>query len=117
VRENAVNLAEQRLAPAKAAAHGTSGGRSTGEPTLNSLLSLASDSNAGVRFQLAFTLGEINDPRAADTLATIAAHDAADPWIRTAVLSSAANTSDQLLARLLADEKFVRNSNATQLIR
>src|SRR5207247_4225472 len=36
---------------------------------------------------------------------------------RTAVLSSAANTSDQLLSRLLANEKFVASSNSTQLIR
>jgi hypothetical protein len=52
-------------------------------------------------------------PAGCDALATIACDDAADPWIRTAVLSSAANTSDQLLARLLADEKFVASSNST----
>jgi putative heme-binding domain-containing protein len=72
---------------------------------------------APASIQLAFTLGEITDPRAVDALATIAVHDAADPWIRTAVLSSAANTSDQLLARLLANEKFVASSNSTTLIR
>src|SRR6185503_18627859 len=38
------------------------------------------------------------------------------PWIRTAVLSSVASTSDQLLTRLLADEKFVRRSNSSELI-
>jgi hypothetical protein len=52
------------------------------------LLKLASDSDARVRFQLAFTLGEISDPRAPEALAVIARRGAADPWIRTAVLSS-----------------------------
>src|SRR5437899_1812676 len=50
--------------------------------------------------------------RAADALATIARRDAADAWIRTAVLSSVANTSDQLLGRLLADPQIVTASHA-----
>ena len=86
-------------------------------PVVAELLKLASDPDAGVRFQLAFTLGDIADRRAVDTLATIAVCDAADPWIRTAVLSSVASTSDQLLTRLLADEKFVTRSNSSELIR
>ena len=102
VRENAVKLAESRVVS------GT---------LRDAVFKLVSDHDARIRLQLALTLGEITDPRTADALATIAAHDAADPWIRTAVLSSAANTSDQLLARLLADEKFVPSSNSTQLIR
>jgi putative membrane-bound dehydrogenase-like protein len=102
VRENAVKLAESRFA----------------SHTLRDVaFKLASDPDARVRFQLAFTLGEIADPRAADALATIAVRDAADPWIRAAVLSSVANTSDQLLLRLLADEKFVTTSHSSELIR
>jgi len=81
------------------------------------LLSLASDPDARVRFQVALTLGEIADPRAVEALATIAVRDAADPWIRTAVLSSVASTSDQLLTRLLAGEEFVASSNSSELIR
>src|SRR5207244_6073584 len=100
VRENAVKLAEERAA-------GVSPAVPASVPLLDALLKLASDSDARVRFQLAFTLGEITDPRAADALATIARRDAADPWIRTALLSSVANTSDQLLTRLLADASFV----------
>jgi putative heme-binding domain-containing protein len=81
------------------------------------MLRLASDSDAGVRFQVACTLGEIAGPRAIDALATIARRDASDPWIRTAVLSSVANTSDQLLTRLLADAKLASSGAATELIR
>src|SRR6185369_2279252 len=84
---------------------------------LTELLKHASDSDARVRFQLAFTLGEITEPRALDALATIARRDAADPWIRTAVLSSAANTSDQLLARLLADAHFFAGPSSLEIIR
>jgi putative membrane-bound dehydrogenase-like protein len=114
VRENAVKLAEGRLSSRPVP---ILGGWKAAAPVVAELLKLASDSDARVRFQLAFTLGEIADPRAADALASIAMHDAADPWIRTAVLSSVANTSDQLLTRLLADEKFLPSSNSTQLIR
>lgn len=102
VRENAVKLAEPRVGSAK---------------LLDALLTLTPDPDAGVRLQLAFTLGDISDPRVADALATIAGRDAADPWIRTAILSSVPNTSDELLCRLLADDKFVTSSNSTQLIR
>ncbi|MDZ4287959.1 MAG: PVC-type heme-binding CxxCH protein, partial [Prosthecobacter sp.] len=102
VRENAVKLAEPRA---------------QNVALINALLTLADDPDARVRFQTAFTLGELSDPRVMDALAIIARHDAADPWIRTAVLSSVANTSDQLLARLLTDAKFVSSSTATDLIR
>jgi putative membrane-bound dehydrogenase-like protein len=102
VRENAVKLAESRVASSK---------------VRDALLKLASDSDAGVRFQLAFTLGEITHPRAADALATIARRDAADPWIRTAVLSSVANASDQLLVRLLANAKFTASVAAAEMFR
>jgi putative membrane-bound dehydrogenase-like protein len=127
VRENAVKLAEFQLGSARRW-RASSGGppdeshrdASTARQRRalpDALLKLASDSDARVRFQLAFTIGEINDPRAADALATIARRDAADPWIRTAVLSSVANTSDQLLVRLLADANFVPSGASSALIR
>src|SRR5262249_51795487 len=78
VRENAVKLAEQRAAGILPAVR-------TNSLLLDALLKLASDPDACVRFQLAFTLGEITGPRAADALALIAKRDSADPWIRTAV--------------------------------
>ncbi|HUS34189.1 MAG TPA: PVC-type heme-binding CxxCH protein [Verrucomicrobiae bacterium] len=81
VRENAIKLTESR-SPSDA------------------LFNLAADPDATVRFQLAFTLGEFNDPRAIDALVKIAFRDAADPWIRAAILSSVPNSSDQLLAKL-----------------
>ena len=91
VRENAVKLAESRFASST---------------IRDFLFKLVDDPDACVRFQLAFTLGEIADPRVIDALATLARRDAADPWIRTAVLSSVGNASDQLAARLMSDPKF-----------
>src|SRR5438093_9701433 len=145
VRENAVKLAESRVAflarssrreeaqtspipstsvpltpPSRAEANPVifSDLTTPSKQLVAKLLKLASDSDARVRFQLAFTLGEITEPRAADALAAIAMRDAADPWIRTAVLSSVANTSDQLLTRLLTDAKFgsesIRSSPSPQ---
>jgi putative membrane-bound dehydrogenase-like protein len=114
VRENAVKLAEPRASLSGA------------------LLQLAGDSDARVRLQLAFTLGEIllrqNAPAAAagrgsgeflalSALAAIVKRDAADPWIRTAVLSSVADSSDELLARILADAKNSTGADPSELIR
>ncbi|MGZ8920545.1 MAG: DUF7133 domain-containing protein, partial [Limisphaerales bacterium] len=100
VRENAVKLAES----------------SAGSVAVrDALLNLASDLDPFVRFQLAFTLGQINDPRSAAALSTIAGRDAVDPWFRTAVLSSAANTGEQLLTQLLSN--FASNNSPTEIIR
>jgi putative membrane-bound dehydrogenase-like protein len=85
VRENAIKLAESR-------------------PPSDVLFGLASDPDAGVRLQLAFTLGEIRDPKALDALAVIARADGANSWFRAAILSSVATTSDQLLTKIFANE-------------
>ena len=51
---------------------------------------LASDPDRGVRYQVALTLGESDDPRAGAALATLAASpDAKLPYFRAALLSSA----------------------------
>ncbi len=98
VRENAVKLAESRGLVA-------------------AVLPLAADADARVRFQTAFTLGESADARALDALAAIARRDAADPWIRTAVMTSVGNTSDQLLVRLLGEAAFASSAVAADLLR
>lgn len=102
IRENAVRLAEPRACGAK---------------LIETILLLANDSDPRVRFQTAFTLGELDDRRVLDALASLAEHDAADPWIRTAVLSSVATAADQLLCRLLANEEFTASPASDDLIR
>lgn len=103
LRENTIRLAEPLAA--------------TNPALLDALLLIARDPDPRVRFQLAFTLGEVSDARALDALATLARRDAADPWIRTAILSSVAKTSDQLLQRLLADPALAADPAATELFR
>lgn len=98
VRENAVKLAEARGLTA-------------------AVWPLADDPSARVRFQTAFTLGESSDARALDALAVIARRDASDPWIRTAVMTSVGNTSDQLLVRLLGESSLVASAAAADLLR
>ncbi len=93
VRDHAVRLAARRLAKAPF--------------LLDRVLELASDDDAGVRFQTAFALGESNDPRAIDALAAIATRDVADRWIRTAVLSSCATRSGAPLARLVGNDDWL----------
>jgi putative membrane-bound dehydrogenase-like protein len=79
---------------------------------VDKVLALAFDSDPRVRFQVAFTLGETADPRAVPALAAIAARDAQDPWTRTAVLSSCAERSDQVLAALASNSEFLAQPTA-----
>jgi putative membrane-bound dehydrogenase-like protein len=60
-------------------------------------LKLASDSSPTVRYQLAFTLGTWNDPRATAALAQLARDAMADPYQRAAVLSGAVGRTGELL--------------------
>ncbi len=76
VREHAIQLAEPRLA------------RAESSRLRDRLFAMVDDANARVRLQLAYTLGELNDPRAAQSLAQLAARDGGDTWCRMAILSS-----------------------------
>jgi putative heme-binding domain-containing protein len=53
--------------------------------------------DAGVRYQLALSLGEWNDAEAGRALGEIGRLGLGDPWIRAAVLSSAANHPVEIL--------------------
>lgn len=89
VRAHAVQLAERLLQQ----------GGSEEEKLVQALLPKASDPALRVRFYTAFaawTLGEAG----LRALAEIARQDAADPWVRTAVLSSAAGRESALAALL-----------------
>jgi putative membrane-bound dehydrogenase-like protein len=99
VRENAVMLAERHLAS------GT---------VRTALLKLVSDPEPRVRFQLALTLGEIDDPRTASALAAMGLRDGSDSWTRAALLSS---VNAATIGPLLADGDFIASGNATELLR
>lgn len=92
VREHAVRLAEPRIAESDALRH--------------RVLELSRDDDARVRFQVAFSLGEVDSKAATGALAEIARRDTDSPWVRAAVLSSVSGSADRLLGELLADPRF-----------
>ena len=69
-------------------------------------LEAADDPAPRVRFQAAFTLGQLNGPDALAALSQIARHDAADFWIRSAILTSVSSRAAPLIVLLLADPAF-----------
>ncbi len=71
---------------------------------------LAADPEVRVRFEVAFALGELNGDDAAAGLATVARRDAADPWVRTAVLSSSIVNPAGLFERLWSDRTFAASA-------
>jgi putative heme-binding domain-containing protein len=81
------------------------------------LLALSADPDLHVRFQVAFSLGEIHDPAIAAPLAAILRRDAADPWITAAALSSAGDVGDRLLGALLSDSAFTQKPASVEVLR
>ncbi|MDB6025516.1 MAG: Cytochrome c, partial [Verrucomicrobiales bacterium] len=103
VRENAVRLAESRLKNAPA--------------LVEKVLALADDSAIRVRFQTAFTLGELQDSRTGPALLKIAQRDSADTWMQTAVLSSVGASSMPMLSGIIADKNFSRTTNGQEMVK
>jgi putative membrane-bound dehydrogenase-like protein len=90
VREQALRLAEPRLRVS---------------PALRSaVLALVDDPAPRVRFQLAFTLGEMDGPEATEALAKLARRPDNDSWMQTAILSSAGKSAGRLLTELTKDK-------------
>ncbi len=72
------------------------------------VLKLVDDPAPRVRFQLAFTLGSMNaSPETAAGLAQLARRDGADPWMQTAILSSALPHAGTLLTQLATEDAEV----------
>ncbi|MGE4002130.1 MAG: neutral/alkaline non-lysosomal ceramidase N-terminal domain-containing protein [Planctomycetaceae bacterium] len=72
---------------------------------LSQLLAMVRHDDARVRYQLALSLGECDDPQVDAALKDIAMKDSEDPWMRAAVLSSATPHAKRLLSDLLADNR------------
>jgi putative membrane-bound dehydrogenase-like protein len=81
------------------------------------VLALADDPDSRVRFRVAFALGEIKDPQATIALGQIAAQDAANYWIRMAVLSSCTTMADRLFVDLSTKSRLtVPDGNPTPVL-
>ena len=82
IRENAIRLAELHLSSA---------------PQLtDALLSLQTDPDAKVRFQLLLTLGFVNTPQSVEARTKLLFADIDDKWVQIAALSAGAETSSLL---------------------
>ena len=72
--------------------------------TTDRLLTMTGDTDAKVRLQLAFTLGQSKDNRAVGALARLAAAGSNDAWMQAAILSSAKDTAGGLLGEIIGRE-------------
>ena len=70
------------------------------------LYAMTADPDIRVRYQLAFTLGQIPGTRATEALGRIAAADVLDDWVRLAVLSSSFGRAGELLSLLASDSRW-----------
>jgi putative membrane-bound dehydrogenase-like protein len=80
------------------------------------LIALASDDDLRVRYQLAFTLGELEDPKRFDALAAIARRDGDDRWMKLAVMSSLADGAGEVLSRLVSDAESRQTKGAQAVL-
>jgi putative membrane-bound dehydrogenase-like protein len=78
-------------------------------PVADAVLSLRSDSEPRVLYQLSFTLGQIKDPRALALLTDLARDRAGDPWFRVAILSSLNDNASEFFHLFLSRNKFQLN--------
>lgn len=76
-----------------------------------------SDGSAGVRYQLAFTLGGLQRPDRAGALARILTRDLYQPWTENAVLSSVANGAGNLFTIVANDAAFRADTVGFEFLR
>jgi len=102
VREHAVRLAETLVADSPA--------------VREKLYTMPGDDDLRVRYQLAFTLGEIPGPKATAALAAVTKRDVGDRWVRVAVLSSTFGRAGELFALLASDAKWRSTTSGRALL-
>jgi putative membrane-bound dehydrogenase-like protein len=105
VREHAVLLVERFAASAEV----------SGE-LWERLCAMAADPSARVRYQLAFTLGELSVPGRGVVLADLLARDLDNPWISGAVLSSLDEGAGPFLAALAGVAPFGNTAAGQQFL-
>ena len=106
VREHAIKLSE-KLFP-------------NGVPSaklLAKLEELAGDPAVTVRYQLAFTLGEVKGPARIAPLAIIAKRDLDSSWTQAAILSSLAEGAGELFTKLSADANVTGSRDGQEFLR
>ena len=102
IREHAVLLSERPLT-----------GGAFPDAVWNQLRLMAADPSIRVRYQLAFTVGELRQPDSVRVLAALLLRDPTNPWVQAAVFSSLADGAGSLFAMLASDAR-VRNDPVGQ---
>lgn len=102
VREQALRLAEPRLADSPVLRKAVAG--------------LTADPSPRVHFQLAFTLGEAEAPELARAWVELARRPTTDPWTQTALLSSAAGMAAALLETLVGERTASPSATEVQML-
>ena len=106
LREQAVRLSEKRITNGRVS-----------DALWERLKPLVADPAVRVRYQLAFTLGEIRRPETAMGLAAILNRDLGNPWVQTAVLSSLPESAGNLLTILASDPRFCASGAGQDFLR
>ena len=79
---------------------------------LEKVTAMTGDPDPSVRLQVAMTLGESRDPRAADALLTLARKHGSQRWMATAILSSARESAGALLLGLVSRPEMGESERA-----
>lgn len=80
------------------------------------LFHLSNDGDMRVRYQVAFSLGELDGPLQAQTIARLVVNDGADPWMRLALLSSTLNTAGDVFLRLAVNKDSRSKSHVSRFL-
>jgi len=105
VRAHAVKLSEKFLPDA-----------SSQETLWPALRALTDDPSIGVRYQLAFTLGEVKHPDRIKALSEIVVRDASNSWMRAAALSSLADGSGTMFTLMGRNEVFIGSTAGKEFL-
>jgi putative membrane-bound dehydrogenase-like protein len=81
------------------------------------LKDLINDPDINVRYQLAFTLGELKLPGKVEALEHLIRRDLASPWLQAAVLSSLSQGASELFVRLAQDNDFKKLDTGRTFLR
>jgi putative membrane-bound dehydrogenase-like protein len=81
------------------------------------LHAMAADPSLNVRYQLAFTLGELKNGARIESLASILKQDVASPWVQAAALSSLSEGAGELFGDLAADGSFGKEKSGQEFLR
>jgi putative membrane-bound dehydrogenase-like protein len=105
VREHAVKLSEKFLHDGAAPA-----------PIASKLQTMVADDSEVVRFQLAFTLGEMSKELSLEPVATLTRRDGGSYWPRAAILSSIRDNAGELFVLLTKDSDFCNSKGGQDFL-